>query len=513
MLLQDRHHTAKEPQITSNGPYTECTATVCVGKGGPGVAGSFTIKPNPADTDITAYRWRLLTEPANATHRETTLGPDGSVTISPVPTTTGPQVLLVEAIDVRDATGTRGEFHFKVEPGTTAESRWHFGEGSGKVAADSGAAANGGHKITLSDTAATWFQHGRRGDNDDSLQLNEQVADPAQRIGHASTATPPINTKISFSVSAWVRLTDRTKTSVVASAPGSDKSAAFNLFYSLSSRKWVFNRAVADSSAPAYVGAFADATDPPLNVWTHLTGVFDTKNDTDKSNDTIQLFVNGRPQGDAVTLLKENAAYTPWTSTAGMTIGSSKAGEYLTGGIDELAVWQRALTADDVPTENELQDTNGIPAVELVADWNAARTTNGKIPDLGPYAPDLSISPTGAETDPEQGEVRLNLNGGSGYLWARRPGHRRERLVHCVGQRLPGRAEIPGHASRHEGIRIWPTHPGRQGVVMGPMGGEAKSTGLPLALQPHRDRLGRAGGHHWLRGICGRCLRLALQYR
>jgi hypothetical protein len=51
----------KAPVITSDGPYTQCTATLCEGKGGPGVPGTFTFKPNAADKDIKSYRWRLMT--------------------------------------------------------------------------------------------------------------------------------------------------------------------------------------------------------------------------------------------------------------------------------------------------------------------------------------------------------------------------------------------------------------------------------------------------------------------
>ncbi|WP_406730119.1 LamG domain-containing protein [Streptomyces sp. NBC_01794] len=413
-----------EPQITSNGPYTQC-ATLCEPKGGPGVEGSFTIKPNAADTGITGYRWRLLTESAANTHVENNLGAGSSVTIKPVPTTAGIQVLIVEAIDTpvgipNGREGTQAEFHFKVQPGTTAVGRWHFAEATGTTAADTATEGPTRHEITLhqqAGTAATWSDRGRRGTGDLSLRLNEDVADPAKQLGYASTAAVPINTKDSFTVSAWVLLTDGSKTRVVASAPGTDKSAAFNLFYSLSAKKWVFNRAVADSATPAYVSALADTPNPPLNVWTHLTGVFDAKNDADKSNDTIQLFVNGRPQGTPVTLATANPAYAPWTSSAGMTVGSSKAGEYFMGSIDELAVWQRQLSADEVRLENRLEDANGMPAAELVAYWDAADAAGGKITERLPYAADMTLSPTGAVVeqvvDSEQKQVRLD---GTGYL-------------------------------------------------------------------------------------------------
>ncbi|WJY55094.1 LamG domain-containing protein (plasmid) [Streptomyces chengbuensis] len=413
----------KEPQITTNGPYTECTTDLCDPKGKPGLEGSFTIKPNAADNDITSYRWRLLTEDAEDTHLEQNLGADGSMTIKPVPTTAGVQVLIVEAKDTNGREGVAAEFHFKVKAGTPAVGRWHFAEATGNKAGDTATEGATRHELTLHQqaggTAATWSERGRRGTGDSSLSLNEDVADPAKQVGYASTAEPPINTKDSFTVSAWVLLTDGAKTRVVASAPGTSTSAAFNLFYSASAKKWVFNRAIADAATPAYVSALADTPNPPLNVWTHLTGVFDAKDDADKSNDTIQLFVNGRAQGTPVNLAAANPAYAPWTSSAGMRVGGSKAGEYFKGSIDEFAVWQRQLTGDDVRTEHRLDNAVGMPATELVGYWDAASAASGKIDSPGPYAPDMAISATGAAADPAQGELRLD--GVSGHLAAAGP--------------------------------------------------------------------------------------------
>ncbi|MFD7232127.1 LamG domain-containing protein [Streptomyces sp. NPDC059881] len=416
----------KAPVITSNGPYTECTADLCEANGGPGEEGSFTIKPNAADKDITSYLWRLSTQSAADTTMESQLAADGSVTIKPRPTTAGTQVLIVEAVDVVNnlaRPGTPAEFHFKVQAGENAVGRWHFSEATGIKAADTATEGPARHELTLHQqaggTAATWSDRGRRGTGDYSLRVNEDVTDPAKRIGYASTSEPPLNTKDSFTVSAWVLLKDGSTTRVVASAPGTSTSAAFNLFYSASVKKWVFNKAVADSATPAYVSAQSEAQNPPLNVWTHLTGVFDTKNDADKSNDTIQLFVNGRPQGTPITLATANPAYTPWTSSAGMTVGGSKVGEYFFGGIDEVAVWQRQLTDDDVRMEHRLENAEGMPATELVGYWDAASAASGKIDSPGPYAPDMTISATGATADPAQGELRLD--GTSGNVTATGP--------------------------------------------------------------------------------------------
>ncbi|MFD9909764.1 LamG-like jellyroll fold domain-containing protein [Streptomyces sp. NPDC059063] len=97
-------------------------------------------------------------------------------------------------------------------------------------------------------------------------------------------------------MSAWVCLTDASANRVVLSAPG-EHGSAFTLYCSAKTKTWAFNRTDQDKNGPDYIRSLADADNPPLKVWTHLVGVFDTQGDADKGNDTIQLFVNGRPQG------------------------------------------------------------------------------------------------------------------------------------------------------------------------------------------------------------------------
>lgn len=153
-------------------------------------------------------------------------------------------------------------------------------------------------------------------------------------------------------------------------------------------------------------------------MWTHLAGVFDTKNDSDNTNDTIQLFVNGRPQGQPVKLYSVSTAYTPWVSTEGLHIGRSKVGgayaENFLGRIDEVNVWQRVLTEEEVRQDARLE-TDGTPATELVAYWDSATAAGGKVTEFTSYSLDsMSLSPTGAVSDPD--ENALNLDGASGYM-------------------------------------------------------------------------------------------------
>ncbi|WP_405454398.1 LamG domain-containing protein [Streptomyces achromogenes] len=413
----------KAPRITAGSPYTECTANLCEGKGGPGVPGSFTFQPNTADidatghTDNTSYEYKLLTTRA-ASVSGTTKAQVKDVT----PPLSGTQVLSVRARDVYNRWGAPAEFTFKVAPPPGAVGRWHFDDalpGSGATLAKDTATEGTRHDATLQTAGAGWSTLGRRGDTDYSLWLNDG-SDDTLRSGYAATSTPAVNTKDSFTVSSWVYMTDASQNRVVLSAPGTYASA-FTLYYSTGLKKWVFNRVAADvKQDPVYLRSVADAGPPPLNVWTHLAAVFDTKGDTDKTNDTIQLFVNGRPQGKPVVLNAVSSAYQPWTSTEGLQIGRSRVGgvwgEYFRGRIDEVSVWQYALSPEQIAEEAQLTQ-DGTPTSELVAYWDAASSTGTQVKELSPYpVPALGLSSTGAVLDADNNA--LALDGTSGYASA-----------------------------------------------------------------------------------------------
>ncbi|MEU9992860.1 LamG domain-containing protein [Streptomyces sp. NPDC048045] len=414
----------KAPRITAGSPYTEC-GTICEGKGGPGVPGAFTFQPNTADvtgghTDVTAYEWKLLSTPA----RQVTGGLKADVK-DVKPPLSGTQVLSVRAKDVYNRWGTPAEFTFKVAPAQGAVGRWHFDDatpGSQATVAKDTAMEGTRHDATLYTSHAGWSTLGRRGEPDYSLYLNDSSTDTT-RDGYAATSAPAVNTKDSFTASAWVYLTDASQSHVVLSAPGTNASA-FTLYYSPSYKKWVFNRTAADvKTDPVYLRSVADAGPPPLNVWTHLAAVFDTKGDADKTNDTIQLFINGRPQGKPVVLNDLSTSYQPWTSSAGLQFGRSRVGgdwgDNFRGRIDEVSVWQYALSPEQIAQEAQLTQ-DGVAANELVADWDASSSIGTQVKELSPYpAPALALSSTGAVLDEDNNT--LVLDGTSGYASAAGP--------------------------------------------------------------------------------------------
>lgn len=427
----------KAPTIVSGQPYTECTVNDCAPNGAPGVAGTFTFRPNTSDNDVKAYRWRFLSTGAGATKQVNAATTNAPVTRKDItPGLPGTQTLSVEASDLkldkdgRVRWGPPAEFVLKVGLPPGPSGRWRFDDGTpgSKVvdAQDTGEVGTR-HKAVLRDTAGTgWSTMARRGAGDYSLWLNDST-DPAKQTGYASTDGPAVNTQDSFTVSAWTYLTDASANRTVLSAPG-DRGSAFTLYYSSTYKKWVFNRTDQDKDSPVYIRSVADEANPPLRVWTHLAAVFDAKKDADKSNDTIQLYVNGKPQGDPVVLSDAASTYTPWAADRNLMFGVSKVGgvygEYFRGRLDEVAVWQEAQQPEQIREEHQLK-MDDVPTDELVAHWDATISSGTKVSESSedpdnpastsfPYQRGGLTLAGGAELT-GQDATALVLDGTSGY--------------------------------------------------------------------------------------------------
>ncbi|KUH35414.1 MULTISPECIES: LamG domain-containing protein [Streptomyces] len=406
----------RAPRVTSLGPYEECTTNQCATHGASGLPGRFRFTPDPADEDVTSYRVRVGGEVHTISAAE-------AESFAFVPPTAGFYVLYVEAADRGSRYGPETTFSFKV--GYVEEAaRWRFDDGltdpSATVAADSGV-RGAHHDAALHTDGDPWSPLARAGDRDRALLLDAPGEGRPQE--YAQTARPVVDTSRPFTVSAWAQLADTGADRVVLSAPG-EHGSAFELLYSAADRRWAFGRTARDEPGAPRVRSLATTADPARNAWTHLAGVFHTRHDTDPSNDTVQLYVNGRPQGSPVVLAEGAPAYEPWTSTAGLQFGRGRTGGaydgHFLGRIDEVRAWQWALTADDVRNETDVRDAEGYPAVPLAAHWDAASAGDGRVPQVGPYpVGDMTLSPAGATLDAGEGSVLLD--GVAGHLSATGP--------------------------------------------------------------------------------------------
>ena len=389
----------KAPVIAFGGPYSACAANDCVAAGGPGVKGKFTFSPASGDAGtVVGYRYKLSSAKSwSSTVSGTT------VTKDIAPELAGTQVLQVRALD-NVGSGRWGAIagvKFNVQESQGATGRWHFNDsavGSGETLASDSATTEGTrHPATLYTTGAGWSGLGRRGSSDRSLWLND-TSDTTRQSGYAATSAPAVNTQSSYTVSAWAYLTDSSAYRTVLSQTGSD-SSGFSLYWSGGIKRWVFRFNWTDSSGTRHLvtkGAAADG--PPLKVWSHVAGVYDA------DAKTIQLYVNGRAQGDPVTVPAGGEKQTPdgplQFGRASYVYGTFE--QYWKGRIDEVAVFQEALQPGDVAKEARLLDsTDTATATELVAAWDPAGASGASLADtVTGYGRSLTLT-GGASLDGE----------------------------------------------------------------------------------------------------------------
>jgi hypothetical protein len=157
--------------------------------------------------------------------------------------------------------------------------------------------------------------------------------------GSASTSAPgPIDTKASFSVSAWVNYADKVSAFSVAICQLGEVTCPFALGVDDTSRWW-FAMKREDRTGPEYSVPIYGTQAVPSKSWTHLVGVYD------QDAGMIHLYVNGVPEAEAefTEPLKAHGALV-----IGHGQSNSLPNSFWPGSIDEVIVYQAALTAEQV---------------------------------------------------------------------------------------------------------------------------------------------------------------------
>lgn len=368
------------PRITLAAPYTECLSDDCRKAGGPGVAATFTFAPNEADSDIVSYQYKLSSDPTWSSVTGET------ATVTRIPQQSGLYLLEVRAVDGTGWPGESARLDFMVARGEGAIGRWHFDEAGG-TALDSGTVeGKARHHATLTG-GATRDDRGRRGVrtyDSEGIPLPSPATDRGLSLdgstGHAATSDPVVNTRASYTLSAWVRpdtlgSTDRT---VLAQDGG------FRLSYDASAGTWTLL-----PSAPGAADHRTLVAEQPATpkAWTHLAATYDA------SADEARLYVNGRLQATG-TVPGTGAQDGPLQF--GRALSDESNAEYIdyfAGSIDEVAVWQRVLTDKEIADEARLMLGDGRNAVELVGDWSADGASGPVLTDTtSGYGPELTLS-------------------------------------------------------------------------------------------------------------------------
>jgi len=163
---------------------------------------------------------------------------------------------------------------------------------------------------------------------------------PDGSTGYLKTAGPVLDTTKSFTVTAWARLpaTKPTHASIIATQAGTARNG-FELYYSSSYDRWIFNRYSDDTTSAKIIRAQSTAV-PQGGVWTHLAGVYDAK------AKQIRLYVNGK-------LNATTAFATGWNATGPVMLGAGwygSPGSFFPGDIDEVRLFDQIVTDSEIAT-------------------------------------------------------------------------------------------------------------------------------------------------------------------
>ncbi|GAA1702026.1 LamG domain-containing protein [Kribbella yunnanensis] len=275
----------------------------------------FTVKAAATSTDVVRHEYWFDGQAA----RGSITGKTGTVALKPPHE--GRNTLHVRSFDSANHAGRPADFRLFVKAASPPVGDWSFDDGTGTSAADASATP---HPLTLYG-GATFDDAGRDGK---SLQL-DGVND------YAETAAPVVDTSKGFTISAWARLW--TSSDAVVLGQAGNIASAYQLGYSASAKRWIFQRATTDTMSPAIIKASSDEP-AVLGAWTHLAGVYDS------GTSQLQLYVNGRLQTQGTATYPFDKA---WKAAGSFSVGRGQYNDvfqhHFPGSIDRVQVWQRAL--------------------------------------------------------------------------------------------------------------------------------------------------------------------------
>ncbi|MFJ4409566.1 LamG-like jellyroll fold domain-containing protein [Streptomyces sp. NPDC088910] len=342
------------PTVTSPSyPGSMEMADVLPWTDGVGKYGTFSFlsaSKDPAHPDQLTYQYAMDAAPSAAQAVSPAAGAPGTVRF--VPLTEGPHYLSVKAIDAAGNASSPSTYYFNVMSGQPQRADWNMDDDAG---ASSLAGGGGTYSATLTGAAAS----GAAGRTGTALSLPGNLADNGTPADYASTPGAVLDTSDSFTVSAWVSASD---ISVSRAAVTQDGVYAAGFSLGLYGGKWTFKTATKD--APGATWQSAVSAEPVVaGTWTHLTGVYN------RAAGTITVYVNGKPSTSVATAA---APVAPGALQFGRIRWQGTYTDPWKGSLDDVRLWNRALTASDASTvaANTVL-TSGVPAKAV---WNMNET-------------------------------------------------------------------------------------------------------------------------------------------
>ncbi|WIX85509.1 LamG-like jellyroll fold domain-containing protein [Amycolatopsis sp. DG1A-15b] len=231
-------------------------------------------------------------------------------------------------------------------PGKNLVAAWGADEPSGTTLIDAASSTPDNatlptHPATVSGgvTRGAGYNHGTSWTHPDTSGYSDGAKgaiDLDGTSGYAQTGDRALDPSESFTVAAWAKLADTTHSQTIIAQDGS-QAMAVALQYNKETNAWALRVSVDDSVTPAAAWAFSSGP-AQIGVWTHVAGTYDA------STHAATLYVDGAKQSTVIA--------HPWAATGPAVLGAAKwAGaraDLFHGSLDDLQVWQRALSGQDV---------------------------------------------------------------------------------------------------------------------------------------------------------------------
>ncbi|MFD7639501.1 LamG domain-containing protein [Kitasatospora sp. NPDC059795] len=355
---------------------------------GVGRYGSFTVKS--ASTDVVRYQWGL--DSSNTAKGEIATTGGAAQTVKALPETPGLHYLWARAVDGAGNASQPETFYFNVLAGQGQRAGWSM---------DGNLNGSGAEVPAILGSGATAGSAGRV---NNALAFNGDAA-----TGYAQTEAAVLDTSRSFSVSSWVQFNGATTSRVAVSQNGPNYYAfTLGTYMVGADSRWAFKvqSAPGDSDSTTFV---VSANTAQTGQWTHLSGVYDAQ------AHSILLYVNGALAGST------QVPAALWDGHGPVQFGRDRwKGQWAAawpGSVDEVKLWDRALTGTQAAKVAADQTAGGMPAKAVWhLDESGSATVKGA-PETDALTPNGSVQ-TGV---PGIAGQAVRLDGTTGYLRTARP--------------------------------------------------------------------------------------------
>ncbi|GAA1394197.1 LamG domain-containing protein [Catellatospora coxensis] len=396
-------------------PAAACVQAAAI-HDGVGRYGTFTF--TAADPDVLSYQYAFDSTLSAGSPSVPASAVGGSASVHWAPASEGPHTLNVRAVDA-SGPGTISSCSFKVSAGRQPVGEWALDDEVGStVAADAAVPGN----PAAAGSGVSFRAGGAGGPADPAAQLDGSAE------GYlATSSTGLLDTGGPFSVSAWVKLDDLTRSQTAVSQDGTGEPGfVLGYEYEAGVGRWTFRIPVTDVDS---LGEWQVHSNVAVSTdWVHLAATFDP------FKDAITLYVGG-----AATTV--GAARSSWASHGNIQIGrhTAKTGYtgHWNGRIADVEVYDRLVQPAEITKlaaisikrraywpmdSSSLLDGTSQTLRSAAFDPDGEGPIDSTVDDLTVEGADqvLAVIPEDPEELPTEalvGEGHLNFNGSSDYAF------------------------------------------------------------------------------------------------